>query len=143
MAPLLSPQRGVVPSLIQPLAIVLDSGATAVAGSYLPTSFDLHSLSTTLSSLVKPSLKLAATVLNLERFTQSFFVSEPVRMAQLLPQALKIPEVSRFINRANQLRSAKPAIAYWCKLVSLMFKIHTHTHRRIPCDQSDRQSSSP
>ncbi|KAF4461373.1 Vacuolar sorting-associated VTA1 like, partial [Fusarium albosuccineum] len=36
-------------------------------------------------------------------------------MATPLPPALKIPEVSRFINRANQLRSIKPAIAYWCE----------------------------
>ncbi|KAM5343538.1 hypothetical protein ACJ41O_012075 [Fusarium nematophilum] len=36
-------------------------------------------------------------------------------MAEPLPPALKIPEVSRFINRANQLRSFKPAIAYWCE----------------------------
>lgn len=35
-------------------------------------------------------------------------------MAEPLPAALKIPEVSRFINRANQLRTFKPAIAYWC-----------------------------
>ncbi|KAI9898837.1 hypothetical protein N3K66_005298 [Trichothecium roseum] len=35
-------------------------------------------------------------------------------MAQPLPPSLKIPEVSRFVNRANQLRSIKPAIAYWC-----------------------------
>jgi vacuolar protein sorting-associated protein VTA1 len=35
-------------------------------------------------------------------------------MAEPLPAALKIPEVSRFVNRANQLRSIKPAIAYWC-----------------------------
>ncbi|KAF4582760.1 DUF605-domain-containing protein [Ophiocordyceps camponoti-floridani] len=32
-----------------------------------------------------------------------------------LPPGLKIPEVSRFINRANQLRSIKPALAYWCE----------------------------
>ncbi|RCI10880.1 hypothetical protein L249_5206 [Ophiocordyceps polyrhachis-furcata BCC 54312] len=32
-----------------------------------------------------------------------------------LPAGLKIPEVSRFINRANQLRSIKPALAYWCE----------------------------
>lgn len=31
-----------------------------------------------------------------------------------LPQALKVPEVSRFLNRANQIRSIKPAITYWC-----------------------------
>ncbi|KAM0344471.1 hypothetical protein ACHAPU_007443 [Fusarium lateritium] len=36
-------------------------------------------------------------------------------MAEPLPAALKIPEVSRFINRANQLRSIKPALAYWCE----------------------------
>ncbi|UPL02454.1 hypothetical protein LCI18_013388 [Fusarium solani-melongenae] len=36
-------------------------------------------------------------------------------MAQPLPAALKIPEVSRFINRANQLRNHKPAISYWCE----------------------------
>ena len=35
-------------------------------------------------------------------------------MAEPLPAALKIPEVYRFVNRANQLRSIKPAIAYWC-----------------------------
>lgn len=35
-------------------------------------------------------------------------------MAEPLPAALRIPEVSRFINRANQLRAIKPAIAYWC-----------------------------
>lgn len=35
-------------------------------------------------------------------------------MTEPLPAALKIPEVSRFINRANQLRTVKPAIAYWC-----------------------------
>ncbi|KAF4950545.1 hypothetical protein FSARC_13156 [Fusarium sarcochroum] len=32
-----------------------------------------------------------------------------------LPPALKIPEVSRFINRANQVRKHEPAIAYWCE----------------------------
>ncbi|KAF4124847.1 vacuolar protein sorting-associated protein VTA1 [Geosmithia morbida] len=36
-------------------------------------------------------------------------------MAEFLPTALKIPEISRFVNRANQLRSIKPAIAYWCE----------------------------
>lgn len=36
-------------------------------------------------------------------------------MAEPLPAALKIPEVSRFINRANQLRAVKPALAYWCE----------------------------
>jgi len=36
-------------------------------------------------------------------------------MAQPIPQALKIPEVSRFINRSNQLRNHDPAIAYWCE----------------------------
>ncbi|KAF4505763.1 hypothetical protein G6O67_007678 [Ophiocordyceps sinensis] len=36
-------------------------------------------------------------------------------MTEPLPAALKIPEVSRFINRANQLRTVKPAIAYWCE----------------------------
>ncbi|KAI5459094.1 Vta1 like-domain-containing protein [Mariannaea sp. PMI_226] len=36
-------------------------------------------------------------------------------MAEPLPAALRIPEVSRFINRANQLRTIKPAIAYWCE----------------------------
>ncbi|KAJ4165480.1 hypothetical protein LMH87_007112 [Akanthomyces muscarius] len=36
-------------------------------------------------------------------------------MAEPLPAALKIPEISRFINRANQLRAVKPAIAYWCE----------------------------
>ncbi|KAG6035770.1 hypothetical protein E4U41_005940 [Claviceps citrina] len=36
-------------------------------------------------------------------------------LAGPLPPPLKIPEVSRFINRANQLRTIKPAIAYWCE----------------------------
>ncbi|ATY60567.1 hypothetical protein CCM_02849 [Cordyceps militaris CM01] len=38
-------------------------------------------------------------------------------MAELLPlpAAFKIPEISRFINRANQLRAVKPAVAYWCE----------------------------
>ncbi|KAM3465095.1 hypothetical protein BB8028_0003g09700 [Beauveria bassiana] len=36
-------------------------------------------------------------------------------MAEPLPAAFKIPEISRFINRANQLRAVKPAIAYWCE----------------------------
>ncbi|KAG5974110.1 hypothetical protein E4U55_000087 [Claviceps digitariae] len=36
-------------------------------------------------------------------------------IAEPLPPPLKIPEVSRFINRANQLRAIKPAIAYWCE----------------------------
>ncbi|OAR01918.1 hypothetical protein LLEC1_01256 [Akanthomyces lecanii] len=36
-------------------------------------------------------------------------------MAEPLPAALKVPEISRFINRANQLRAVKPAIAYWCE----------------------------
>jgi len=35
-------------------------------------------------------------------------------MAEPIPPPLKIPEVSRFLNRANQLRSFKPAISYWC-----------------------------
>uniref|UniRef100_A0A8H7N076 Vta1 C-terminal domain-containing protein n=1 Tax=Bionectria ochroleuca TaxID=29856 RepID=A0A8H7N076_BIOOC len=36
-------------------------------------------------------------------------------MVQQLPASLKIPEVYRFVNRANQLRNIKPAIAYWCE----------------------------
>lgn len=43
-------------------------------------------------------------------------------MAEPLPAALKIPEVQRFVHRANQLRSIKPAIAYWC----------THTLPSLP-----------
>jgi vacuolar protein sorting-associated protein VTA1 len=39
-------------------------------------------------------------------------------MAEPIPPALKIPEISRFLNRANQLRSTNPptapAISYWC-----------------------------
>ncbi|KHN95567.1 uncharacterized protein MAM_06624 [Metarhizium album ARSEF 1941] len=35
--------------------------------------------------------------------------------AEPLPPPLKTPGVSRFINRANQLRTIKPAIAYWCE----------------------------
>ncbi|KAL6880836.1 Vta1 like domain-containing protein [Trichoderma novae-zelandiae] len=36
-------------------------------------------------------------------------------MAEPIPAPLKIPEISRFINRANQLRAFKPAISYWCE----------------------------
>lgn len=36
-------------------------------------------------------------------------------MAEPLPASLKIPEVQRFVHRANQLRALKPAIAYWCE----------------------------
>ncbi|KAL2211476.1 DUF605-domain-containing protein [Sarocladium strictum] len=36
-------------------------------------------------------------------------------MAEPLPSSLTIPEVSRFVKRANQLRSIKPALAYWCE----------------------------
>lgn len=36
-------------------------------------------------------------------------------MAESLPTALRKPEISRFVKRANQLRTAKPAIAYWCE----------------------------
>ncbi|KAL7944218.1 Vta1 like domain-containing protein [Trichoderma barbatum] len=36
-------------------------------------------------------------------------------MAEPIPAPLKIPEVSRFLNRANQLRAFKPAISYWCE----------------------------
>ncbi|KAM0512989.1 hypothetical protein ACHAPE_008349 [Trichoderma viride] len=36
-------------------------------------------------------------------------------MAEPIPPPLKIPEVSRFLNRANQLRAFKPAISYWCE----------------------------
>ncbi|PHH66214.1 hypothetical protein CDD81_7807 [Ophiocordyceps australis] len=32
-----------------------------------------------------------------------------------LPASLKLPDISRFVNRANQLRIIKPAIAYWCE----------------------------
>ncbi|PHH82845.1 hypothetical protein CDD82_4578 [Ophiocordyceps australis] len=32
-----------------------------------------------------------------------------------LPASLKLPDISRFVNRANQLRTIKPAIAYWCE----------------------------
>lgn len=31
-----------------------------------------------------------------------------------LPAPLRIPDISRFLNRANQLRAIKPAAAYWC-----------------------------
>jgi vacuolar protein sorting-associated protein VTA1 len=36
-------------------------------------------------------------------------------MADAIPEVLKKPEISRFINRANQVRTFKPAIAYWCE----------------------------
>ncbi|KAH8174702.1 hypothetical protein LIA77_06121 [Sarocladium implicatum] len=36
-------------------------------------------------------------------------------MAEPLPPSLAIPEVSRFVKRANQLRTIKPALAYWCE----------------------------
>ncbi|KAI9170751.1 Vacuolar protein sorting-associated protein [Paramyrothecium foliicola] len=36
-------------------------------------------------------------------------------MAEPIPEALKKPEISRFINRANQVRNFKPAISYWCE----------------------------
>ncbi|KAK0391784.1 hypothetical protein NLU13_1283 [Sarocladium strictum] len=36
-------------------------------------------------------------------------------MAEPLPPSLTIPEVSRFVKRANQLRTVKPALAYWCE----------------------------
>ena len=46
-------------------------------------------------------------------------------MAEPIPDALKIPEIRRFITRANQLRKAKPAIAYWCKEAQIKYKPHT------------------
>ncbi|KFA61815.1 hypothetical protein S40285_07534 [Stachybotrys chlorohalonatus IBT 40285] len=36
-------------------------------------------------------------------------------MAEAIPAALRIPEVSRFLKRANQLRTFNPAVAYWCE----------------------------
>lgn len=41
-------------------------------------------------------------------------------MAEPIPAPLKIPEVSRFLNRANQLRAFKPAISYWCMCALLI-----------------------
>lgn len=40
-------------------------------------------------------------------------------MADTLPPELKVPEITRLVSRANQIRSHKPAIAYWCTLLSL------------------------
>lgn len=46
-------------------------------------------------------------------------------MADTLPPELKVPEISRLISRANQIRSHKPAIAYWCMsclILPLLFR---------------------
>jgi vacuolar protein sorting-associated protein VTA1 len=37
-------------------------------------------------------------------------------MANQLPAKLKTPQIQPFALRAAQLETAKPAIAYWCKL---------------------------
>ena len=37
-------------------------------------------------------------------------------MATHIPAKLKTADLSRFIVRASQLETAKPVIAYWCKL---------------------------
>ncbi|WYZ44663.1 hypothetical protein EsH8_VII_001099 [Colletotrichum jinshuiense] len=36
-------------------------------------------------------------------------------MAEPIPDSLRQAEITRFINRANQLRQHKPAITYWCE----------------------------
>ncbi|KAM0329491.1 hypothetical protein ACHAQA_004800 [Verticillium albo-atrum] len=36
-------------------------------------------------------------------------------MAEAIPASLRQADITRFINRANQLRSVKPAITYWCE----------------------------
>ncbi|KAG7129556.1 Vacuolar protein sorting-associated protein vts1 like [Verticillium longisporum] len=36
-------------------------------------------------------------------------------MAEAIPASLRQADITRFINRANQLRSVKPAVTYWCE----------------------------
>jgi vacuolar protein sorting-associated protein VTA1 len=35
-------------------------------------------------------------------------------MADTIPAKMRQADITRFINRANQLRQIKPAITYWC-----------------------------
>lgn len=39
-------------------------------------------------------------------------------MAAHIPAKLKTADLTRFIVRAQQLETAKPIIAYWCKLAT-------------------------
>lgn len=36
-------------------------------------------------------------------------------MTDAIPAKLRQADITRFLNRANQLRQYKPAITYWCK----------------------------
>lgn len=44
-------------------------------------------------------------------------------MANQLPAKLKTADIQRFALRASQLETAKPAIAYWCKLLYLFIQV--------------------
>lgn len=48
-------------------------------------------------------------------------------MAEAIPAALRIPEVSRFLKRANQLRTFNPAVAYWCTFPVLTCSLFPQT----------------
>lgn len=65
-------------------------------------------------SILLVFLSLFRAYISLPLFSSCEPVEHLKTMAEPLPAALKIPEVYRFVNRANQLRSIKPAIAYWC-----------------------------
>ncbi|GJC90365.1 hypothetical protein ColLi_13203 [Colletotrichum liriopes] len=36
-------------------------------------------------------------------------------MAEPIPDSLRQADITRFINRANQLRQYKPVVTYWCE----------------------------
>lgn len=44
-------------------------------------------------------------------------------MATNIPAKLKAADLTRFIVRAAQLETAKPVVAYWCKLSDLLMKL--------------------
>ncbi|KAL2756718.1 hypothetical protein ACRALDRAFT_2041337 [Sodiomyces alcalophilus JCM 7366] len=50
-------------------------------------------------------------------------------MAEPIPASLRQADITRFVNRANQLREVKPAITYWCEywVVNQILSKQLHT----------------
>jgi len=58
-------------------------------------------------------------------------------MATHIPAKVRAAGLAQFIVRATQLETAKPVIAYWCKLLRPMAEGQADDQRRILDRESD------
>jgi hypothetical protein len=112
-----------LPPALEPGSVATASTASSPSSDQgIPLLPNGHISADHITSTLTPSPPSAAAI-----------VSPPslATMAANIPARLKTADLTRFIVRAGQLETAKPVVAYWCKLHRISIWLSADVGRRI------------